>query len=240
MRKDYCVYRHTNKANGKVYIGITCQKPEARWRHGQGYKDNVYFYRAICKYGWDGFDHDILLSGLTKAEASDREVFFIALYNSTRPEYGYNKDYGGDVRGEVSEIARKNISAAQKRRFQKPEEIEKIRQSHREYYASHPMSEETKRKDSEAMKRYYSTHTRTEEHRRKISENTKKWHAEHPGVNFLPTPPTKPVNQYSTNGIFLQRWESISEAQRKTGAKNISGVCKGKCKRSGGYIWKYA
>ena len=34
----YCVYKHTNKTNNKVYIGITCRKPEVRWDSGWGYR----------------------------------------------------------------------------------------------------------------------------------------------------------------------------------------------------------
>lgn len=37
MRKrDYTVYLHINKVNGKVYVGITSMKVENRWREGIG------------------------------------------------------------------------------------------------------------------------------------------------------------------------------------------------------------
>lgn len=34
---NYCVYKHTSPS-GKVYIGITNQKPTRRWREGEGYR----------------------------------------------------------------------------------------------------------------------------------------------------------------------------------------------------------
>lgn len=64
----WCVYKHTSPSKG-VYIGITKQNPVIRWSNGSGYKRNPYFYKAIQKYGWDNFKHEILFSNLTQEEA---------------------------------------------------------------------------------------------------------------------------------------------------------------------------
>jgi len=77
--KNFVVYKHTNIANGKVYIGITSQLPQQRWgKNGSGYKPNTYFWRAIQKYGWDHFTHEILADGLTKEQALAMEKATIA------------------------------------------------------------------------------------------------------------------------------------------------------------------
>ncbi|MBR2680570.1 MAG: GIY-YIG nuclease family protein [Exiguobacterium sp.] len=73
MSDSYSVYVHVNKFNNKKYVGITSAPVEKRWRNGLGYKRNNYFWRAISKYGWDGFDHYVLFSGLDKSVAADIE-----------------------------------------------------------------------------------------------------------------------------------------------------------------------
>lgn len=96
--KTWCIYLHTNKVNGKKYVGQTCQDPEKRWDYGCGYKKhNLYFYNAIRKYGWkEGFDHEILESGLTSLkDANEREQYWISYYNCLAPN-GYNLTKGGD------------------------------------------------------------------------------------------------------------------------------------------------
>ena len=66
----YFVYMHTNKINGKRYIGITGQKTTARrWHNGKGYSQQRRFYNSIISHGWDAFDHEILYEGLTREEA---------------------------------------------------------------------------------------------------------------------------------------------------------------------------
>lgn len=86
---NYTVYMHKNKINGKVYIGITKQKPEYRWNDGNGYKKQL-FYKAIEKYGWNNFEHIILFEHLTKKEAEYKEIEFIKKFNSHCGKYGYN------------------------------------------------------------------------------------------------------------------------------------------------------
>ena len=92
---SFIVYKHTSPSN-KVYIGITKQNPIKRWRGGKGYINNTYFFRAILKYGWNNFQHEILYSELSEKEAKQIEICLIAYYNSTDHNYEYNKTKGGD------------------------------------------------------------------------------------------------------------------------------------------------
>lgn len=94
--KKYVVYKHTNRINGKVYIGITRQDLNKRWQNGYGYM-GTYFWNAVQKYGWDNFDHEILLSGLTKEEACEEEKRLIAEYQAQDKEHGYNIMEGGQT-----------------------------------------------------------------------------------------------------------------------------------------------
>lgn len=94
--EKYCVYLHENKTNGKKYIGVTSKKPKQRWLNGKGYKTNTYFYSSITKHGWCGFRHKILFKGLTREEAFEKEKELIALYDTTKQEYGYNLSEGGE------------------------------------------------------------------------------------------------------------------------------------------------
>lgn len=94
---NYSVYMHTNKENGKKYIGITQLSPEKRWRDGLGYYNNKYFTSAIKKHGWDGFEHEVLYSGLSIESACAIEKELIGKYRSNLPPYGYNHSTGGEL-----------------------------------------------------------------------------------------------------------------------------------------------
>lgn len=111
---NYKVYIHKNKINGKIYVGITSQSVNQRWRNGTNYYGNEYFNRAIKKYGWNNFEHLILFEGLTKEEAENKEIELIKYYNSTNRNNGYNIENGGSAKGKHSEETIKKISESQK------------------------------------------------------------------------------------------------------------------------------
>lgn len=159
--KKYTVYKHISPS-GKVYIGITSMPVKRRWDNGRGYINNKYFYRAICKYGWDNFEHVILFEGLRKEEACLMEKCYIALYDSINSDKGYNINLGGYV---LSEETKKKIGDSQ-------------RGEKHHLYGKH-LSEETKRKMSEAHKgKFVSNETRkklsNKAKGRKLSEETKR------------------------------------------------------------------
>ena len=245
---NYYVYLHANLSNGKKYVGITSQEPNRRWANGKGYKGQ-HFNNAIKKYGWDGFSHEILYSGLSETQAKVIEVSLIHFYNSTNPEYGYNISLGGDV---VSEETKRKISEAHKG---------KHNGTNHHFYGKHH-TEETKKKMSEAKSgtnhHMYGKHL-SEKTKKKLSEaksgkvhteETKKKMSEaRSGVNNHMYGKTGFKNHSSKSCICISTglaFGSVREAGRYYNVSNSSIVkcCNGK-KKSAGELngqklkWKY-
>ncbi len=225
----WIVYKHTSPG-GKVYIGITSQVPEKRWLGGWGYVGNDYFNKAIQKYGWNNFKHEVLFENLTKEEAEAKEIELIAQYNSTDRRCGYNISFGGNAPttglhwkrrkegilfGEKHPMFGKHLTDEQKKHLSECNLGKKHPQ-----YGTH-RSEETKRKISEAQ----CGKIIPEEQRRRISETLK---------GQIP-PNRKAVVCVETDEIF----ESCEAAKR---AKQITCLYKAlqdQNKTAGGYHWLF-
>ena len=168
---NYSVYMHISP-NGKKYIGITSLVPERRWQKGRGYKDQSYFYKAIQKYGWDNFKHEVPFTDLTKEEAEQKEIDLIACYQSDNRNFGYNVDRGGNSHGKTSEETKRKISQKLKGRA-KPESVrKKLSESNK----GKKRSEETRRKLSETHKgerNYWYGKNLDDEIRQKMSNSSK-------------------------------------------------------------------
>lgn len=152
MEKKWKVYVHVNKTNGKRYVGITSKpKIEHRWSNGYGYKENPHFYSAIEKYGWDGFEHKVLLSGVSEKEAKMAERMLISIWRTQDAAYGYNMTSGGDGTPDYHPSAETRAKLSNARRREN-------------------LSEETLRRRSEGLRgRKFS-----DEHKRKIGDGNSK------------------------------------------------------------------
>ena len=118
--KKWIIYKHTNKLNGKSYIGITTKKPEYRWNNGKGYNTQIVFANAIKKYGWNNFSHEILEDNIfTISEANEKEKYYITKYHTWLGDpscNGYNKTPGGDskIGKSYSEAGKQKLSIQRK------------------------------------------------------------------------------------------------------------------------------
>ena len=106
------IYKITNKANNKVYIGQTIRGFDNRY-HMKGkdiervynyhkskkeYKENYndHLFRSINKYGFENFYvNKVFDIAFSKEELDIKEKLWIKYYNATDKNYGYNLDGGG-------------------------------------------------------------------------------------------------------------------------------------------------
>lgn len=179
---NYIIYKHVNKINGKIYIGQTCQKPEYRWNHGQGYKNCSYFYKAIQKYGWDNFEHIILEQNLSLEEANQKERYYINLYQSNNTLFGYNLLSGGNNRTQIADSTREKLSKHAKQMWSN-ENIRINRSIHMKEKWQDPEYKKNQskgyQKALEQLHKNGKTSFISEEGRKRISEARKKYIAEH-------------------------------------------------------------
>lgn len=239
MRR-WCVYIHITPSN-KVYVGITSQNPIKRWNNGLGYNRQMYFYRAILKYGWDNIRHEIIISGVSGEEAKHLEKYYISLYQANNPDFGYNLTSGGDgtLGFHHSQESRASISIKHTGKKRPKDVVERIASKNR----GRKMSEDSKRKMSEAkLNQSFETRqkisnalrgkVRSTSHCLNISKALK-------GRKNIWN--NKAVLQYSKQGVFIKEWNTISEVSRLANISpgNIVACCKGRLKTAGGFIWKY-
>ncbi len=208
QKRNWCVYMHTvpKELSGydwnKHYIGITGMTVQKRWgKNGHGYKNSSYFYRAIQKYGWDNIEHEILEDGLTLEEASNKEKYYIKKYKTDFNKYGYNIRTGGyfDGGGRNKNVAMYNLDGKLEKTFPSmtaaAEYLGITALNHSLGFAlKHP----------EAQRHGYLW--------REIVDYNNVPSQIDP---YIPQPSSlnKPVLQFSLQGDFVKRWDSLKSIQ---------------------------
>lgn len=94
------IYKITNLINNKIYIGQVYNKSinDRFNRHCDGASNmsKSYLARAIHKYGRENFKVEQIEECYSVLELNEREKYWIAYYNSTNGEIGYNLTPGGE------------------------------------------------------------------------------------------------------------------------------------------------
>lgn len=214
--REYCVYKHTFP-NGKVYIGLTCMKPEKRWHSGWGYYEQPYMFRAIKKYGWKNVQHEILKQNLTKDEAEKLEIELIAKYKSNQRNFGYNVANGGNSTGTMSDETKKKISNT----------LKGVPKTTPPFKGKHHTDESRKKLSQKKMGELnpmYGKHL-SEETKRKMSDSHK-----HGSL-------CKPILCIETGKVFVSSSEVAREMNLSQG--NVASVARGKRKHTKGFHFKY-
>lgn len=227
MEKEYCVYVHTNKTNGKKYVGITSQKPEERWNNGKNYQYNEYFTRAIKKYGWGNFDHEIIMEKLSKKDACSLEIALISQWETTDRNKGYNICHGGDGCAEINmrPVNQYSLDGKFIKHWNSIKEVDQVLNKGKRS-AIDAVCNNNRGGVKSALGYLW-----------KYSDDKKE-------IKPYKTERVKTVIQCKKDGTIIQEWPRIIDAahELKIDAAAITKACKNKYKHSktaGGFIWRY-
>lgn len=96
----FTIYCHTHIESGRRYIGQTARSMMRRWSQHVSQSKHAkklwYFPNAIRKYGKDAFSHEILKVCISLEEANAYEEYFIDLFRTRDPGFGFNLARGGE------------------------------------------------------------------------------------------------------------------------------------------------
>jgi len=146
------IYKTTNLVNGKIYIGQTIGDRPNYIGSGR------LFLKAVKKYGKENFKREILEYCDNVEQMNEREIIWIAKYDSTNPSIGYNLCGGGGGRGGIHPSTRKKISEANKGE-KNPNYKKNFTKEHRQNLSkankgkkNGPLSEKHRKKLSESLR----------------------------------------------------------------------------------------
>ena len=162
-RKDWKkagVYCITCIVNNKKYIG--CSKNIYSRINNHKYnlekqslkQENQYFIDDFKKYGYEKFNYEVL--EYTSKNLKDKEFYYINLYDTINREKGYNLRRDNSKNGMIPlEETRKKYSEAQRERFSKKEERDKIGKRFSKFWKENPnIKERMVDKVSKALTKY--------------------------------------------------------------------------------------
>jgi len=115
------IYKTTNGINGKIYIGQDSKNNPEYLGSGTGFKE------ALLEFGKDNFTKEIIDHRSDRKELNLREEYWIAHYNATNPDIGYNRRPSAVGGHTVSDDLKQLISKRTKEAMEKSGASDKIK-----------------------------------------------------------------------------------------------------------------
>ena len=224
--KTYIVYAHLCTVNGKIYIGQTCQPFKKRCgSNGKNYKHSIMFFSAIKKYGWNNFQHIVLVDGLSKEMADIVEKELIKKYNTRDREHGYNLGLGGSLNIEAKPIYQYDLDGKFLHEYKNIYEMKNV--FGHTYHGVYSCLTGITRSWHGYMWSY-------QKYDKISSYITKKGYTKY---NY-----NKSIYQYDLDGNYINSYETISDAADSINSKHvnlISACARGELKAACGFQWSY-
>lgn len=192
-----CVYKVTNKIDGKIYVGQTIQNLKRRWIchcKDAKRKDDGLLHKAINQYGKENFMIEKIDEGNSFEELGALERKWIEYFHSNNHEIGYNIMVGGSHVNENT--------------------IQKMKDAHVGLHHSKETCELIRQQTQGDGNPFYGKH-HTDESKQKIRDTFKKIGKTMPeNVRMLGTMKrAKKIRCIETKEVFC----SYKDAERKTG-----------------------
>ena len=216
----YFIYKYTFP-NGKIYIGQT-YKGSRRFGKVSDYIGTLV-YRAMKKY--PNYKKEII-EYCDESTVDSREKFWIAFYNSSHRDYGYNRDSGGNTNKRLSEDLKHQLSLSHQGMYAKPVLQFDLRGNLIKEWIS---EKEVERALGIQINPCCTGRQKTAGgFQWKLKEDTRV-------IEDI----YDPIEQYDLDGNFIQEWDCVAIAQKKLKVFGISKACKNNQPFAGGFLWKY-
>ena len=256
------IYKITNIVNGKFYIGSSVELRKRLAQHKSDLRGNVHhsprLQNSFNKYGEENFTFEVIetldCDSRKLREVEQRYLDELKPYDRN---VGFNINRfanGGGLFGEENPmVGNGHLITGTKNGFygkRHSEQTKEILRMKNGGFSSPWFGRKHKEETKEKIRKALTGRSFSNEHRKNLSEAIKRAHKE---GKLKP----KPISEYTRQrqreaesisvvmldrkGNYLRKFPSIKSASEYigVGSENISRVCKGKNKTSGGYKWMY-
>lgn len=221
--RTYYIYKATNKINGKSYVGQTCDFHSRVWQHQRCYdRDDCDFHKAIKEFGFDNFSWEIIETCESEDRACELEKYYIEKFNTYRDGYNMTKGGKGAPYHNARAVVLLTLDGQYIKRYDSAMDAEIDGFLNTDVL----LNCKGKRRQTKGYMFMFEDEYKT---------NGAKVYRK-PEPNGM-----RSIIQCDMEGNFIQRFKSLQEAARITGANRttISGVLSNTYKSANGYIFVY-